>query len=271
MDRMLTTIIGATRDAGQEILSFYHHEFSVRDKSPDNPVTEADVASDRLLKERLALSFPDTGWLSEETADNPDRLQHNVCWIVDPLDGTKEFIKGIPEFAVSIALVEDGKPRLGVVYNPVTGELFHALRGKGSFLNNQRIRVSRQTIMKEAKVEASRSERNRGEFESFEDSVSVRTMGSIAYKLARLAAGYSDATWSRGPKNEWDICAGLLMVEEAGGRCVDLDFNPIRFNQPYPKVNGIIATNGLLHPKICDLLTPHRASARIDANNWNKL
>ncbi len=208
--------------------------------------------------------MPEAGWLSEETADKPDRLNHAMCWIVDPLDGTKEFVKGIPEFTISVALVQNGSPLLGLVLNPVSGDLFHALKGSGTYRNGRRAVVSGRTTVSGATIEASRSERLRGEFEAFENRVEVRTMGSIAYKLARLAVGYADATWSRGPKHEWDICAGLILVEEAGGRCADLDNRPIRFNQPYPKVNGIIATNGLLHDQTIEMLAPYRASARSD-------
>ena len=115
-----------------------------------------------------------------------------------------------------------------------------------------------------AQVDASRSERKRGEFAPFEEIVNVRTMGSIAYKMARVAAGQADASWSRGPKSEWDICAGALLVEEAGGHCVDLDEQPFRFNKSFPKVNGIIVTNGLLLEPVATLLAPHRATARTD-------
>jgi len=217
-----------------------------------------------LLHEHLAALLPEAGWLSEETADNPDRLGSRLVWIVDPVDGTKEFVMGLPEFTISVALVEEGLPILAVVYNPPTGELYHARRGGGTYLNGKMMSVTQRQELSGAAVDASRSERNRGEFAPFEDLLNLRTMGSIAYKLARVAAGQVDATWSRGPKNEWDICAGALLVHEAGGYCVDLDGRPFRFNQPFPKVNGIIATNERLFAPIVALLAPYRAGARTD-------
>ena len=264
MTGLIDETIEITQEAGQAIMSFYRDSFSVKNKTPDNPVTDADLAADQLLHQRLSALMPEAGWLSEETADSPDRLDRGLVWVVDPLDGTKEFVMGIPEFSVSVALVEDGRPRLAVVYNPPTGELFHASRGQGAFMAGRPVKVSRRGELSGAQVDASRSERKRGEFEPFERMLKLRTMGSIAYKLARVAAGEVVATWSRGPKSEWDICAGALLIEEAGGRCVDLDGQPLRFNKSFPKVNGIIATNELLYEPVTALLAPHRDTARTD-------
>ncbi|MGB3714766.1 MAG: 3'(2'),5'-bisphosphate nucleotidase CysQ [Candidatus Promineifilaceae bacterium] len=264
MDNLLSSTITIVEEAGRAIMSYYEDSFSVTEKSPDNPVTDADLAADTLLKHRLLAIVPEAGWLSEETADTFERLDKQFCWVVDPLDGTKEFVLGIPEFTVSVALIKDGEPVLAVIYNPATDELFHASRGKGSEYKGARSYASQRENLVGAKIEASRSERLRGEFEPFEPVVNVQTMGSIAYKLARVSAGLVDGTWSRGPKNEWDICAGVLLVEEAGGRCVDLDDNPISFNRAHPKVNGIIADNSLIHDEVIAALAPHRSTARVD-------
>ncbi len=250
--------------AGDTIMGFFENSYQVRDKSIDNPVTDADLAADTLLHNGLIKILPVAGWLSEETADDLSRLENPFTWIVDPLDGTKEFVLGIPEFAVSVALVSRDQPVMGIIYNPVTHELYTCIQGAGAFLNGQRIEVSKKSDLSRFIVAASRSERKRGEFAPFQDKVELRTLGSIAYKLARVAAGQEDATWSRGPKNEWDICAGSLMVKEAGGQCVDLDGNSFRFNQAKPKVNGIIASNNAGYRQITDLLQPHRHSARVD-------
>jgi myo-inositol-1(or 4)-monophosphatase len=264
MNDLLKQTIAITQAAGQAIMDFYQASFSVADKSPDNPVTDADLAADDLLHERLTALLPESGWLSEETADDPDRLSRRFVWVVDPLDGTKEFVLGVPEFTVSVALVKEGQPFLGVILNPATGELYFAQRGEGTYFNHQPSQASARQRLPGALIDASRSERKRGEFEPFENMVTLRTMGSIAYKLARISAGQADATWSRGPKNEWDICAGALLVEEAGGRCVDLDGRPFTFNQPFRKVNGIIATNGPLYEQVIAVLAPHRDTARVD-------
>ncbi|HSG15430.1 MAG TPA: 3'(2'),5'-bisphosphate nucleotidase CysQ [Anaerolineae bacterium] len=264
MKSLTNETLEIARAAGNEIMSFYRDSFSVADKAPDNPVTDADLAADKLLRERLGALLPEAGWLSEETADSADRLDRKLVWVVDPLDGTKEFVMGIPEFSVSVALVEDGLPVLAVIFNPPTGEIYYANKGEGAHLNGNPVTVSQRSELAGAQVDASRSERKRGEFAPFEEIVNLRTMGSIAYKMARVAAGQADASWSRGPKSEWDICAGALLVEEAGGRCVDLDGQPFRFNKSFPKVNGIIVTNEWLHAPVFSLLAPHRDTARTD-------
>ena len=264
MDSLFRETIQITQAAGQAVMRYYNDSYSVRDKSPDNPVTDADLAADSLLKERLRQLIPEAGWLSEETTDSRTRLEKRLVWVVDPVDGTKEFVLGIPEFSISVALVEDGVPIIGVIFNPALGELFASLRGHGIKLNGHPVRVSDRTQLEGARIDASRSERKRGEFKPFEGLLQIQTMGSIAFKLARVSAGLVDATWSRGPKNEWDICAGVCLIEEAGGRIVDLDNEPLTFNRPYPKVNGIIATNGLLHDQVIASLLPYRDSARVD-------
>ena len=250
--------------AGKTIMEFFMESYQVTEKSPDNPVTDADLAADRLLRERLSDILPLAGWLSEETIDDLERLRRPLTWIVDPLDGTKEFVLGIPEFSVSVALVADSQPILGIIYNPASAELYRCLKGSGVYLNEEAVQVSNNKVLAGMTVDASRSERKRGEFEPFEQLIDVRTLGSIAYKLARVAAGQVDATWSRGPKNEWDICAGTLMVTEAGGHCVNLDNHPFQFNKPKPKINGIIATNDTLHEQVIELLHPYRHLARVN-------
>lgn len=262
LNDLLLQTIEATKEAGAVVMGFYRSSFDVTDKSPDNPVTDADFASDTLLKERLRALLPEAGWLSEETADSPDRLDKAYLWCVDPIDGTKEFIMGIPEFSIAVALVQNGKPILAVIYNPDTQELYYAAKGNGFYFNGERMTVSDRAELAGSSIDASRSERKRGEFAPFEEQMTVRTMGSVAYKLARVAAGQCDATWSRGPKWEWDVCAGVLLVQEAGGVAVDLSNRPITFNQPHPKVNGIIADNGHLHTQIIDALAPFGAARK---------
>ncbi len=257
MQHLLEPTVELTKAAGDIVMGFYKSSYSVEDKSPDNPVTEADFASDTFLKEKLLKLLPEAGWLSEETRDSDARLDQEYLWCVDPIDGTKEFIMGIPEFTISVALVHNGKPVVAVIFNPDTKELYAAAKGAGFFFNGESHTASDRDTLSGAVIDASRSERKRGEFEPFEADMEIRTMGSVAYKLARVASGQCDATWSRGPKNEWDICAGVLLVEEAGGVAVDLSNRPITFNQLHPKVNGIIADNGALHEQVVAALAPH--------------
>lgn len=263
MESLLNDTVDITRQAGEVIMGYFQSALAVRDKSPDNPVTIADFAADSLLKQELQRLLPVAGWLSEETVDSPDRLDRRYVWVVDPLDGTKEFVMGIPEFSISVALVENGEPLLGVILNPATGEQYSAARGLGVRLNNEPVQASSRDSLAGSTVDASRSEIKRGEFAPFEATMSIRVVGSIAYKLARVAAGQADATWSRGPKNEWDICAGALLVQEAGGRCVDLTNFAFMFNQPRTKVNGIIADNGRLHDQIVSTLAPLGAARTV--------
>ncbi|MCA9939313.1 MAG: 3'(2'),5'-bisphosphate nucleotidase CysQ [Anaerolineales bacterium] len=262
MQHLLNDVIEITRAAGAAIMGYYHSSFEVADKSPDNPVTDADFAADTLLKERLLALLPEAGWLSEETRDNPDRLNKKYVWVVDPLDGTKEFVMGIPEFSVAVALVEAGQPILSVIYSPATGELFQAAKGQGTLYNGRAAVLSPRAALAGAAIDASRSEIKKGEFEPFTDLVQLKIVGSIAYKLARVSAGICDATWSRGPKHEWDICAGSFLIEESGGRVVDLNNDPITYNKPFPKVNGIIADNGLLHNELVATLAPYGAARK---------
>lgn len=235
-----TTLVASVRDvvarAATEISAVAERGGGgVQVKGDRSPVTEADHRSDALLKRELLALLP-VAWLSEETADSSDRLDAQRVWVVDPLDGTKEFIAAIPEYAVAVALIEDGIPVMGVVHNPANNEVYWAVRGRGAFKDGTRIQVRDGTRML-----ASRSERKRGEFEQFERQWDVVTMGSIEYKLALVGAGGAAVTVSRGPKHEWDVAAGALIVEEAGGRVTDMYGDPLSYNQPFPKVKGILA------------------------------
>jgi myo-inositol-1(or 4)-monophosphatase len=175
-------------------------------------------------------------------------------WIVDPLDGTREFVAHIPEFCVCVALVEEGRPVVAVSYNPAAERLYVAARGAGTTVNGVPVRVSTTSAVADAVVLASRSEDKRGEWDAFKGRVHVRLTGSVAFKLAELATGYGDATFTLTPKNEWDICAGTLLVEEAGGRVTDLEGQPLVFNQRSPLRPGMIASNRLLHEGLRQLI-----------------
>src|SRR5712672_792133 len=156
--------------AAGEILQGYFRDggYQIDSKGKNNPVTTADFEADSELKQILREAFPTYGWLSEETVDNDDRLTAERVWIVDPLDGTKEFIKGIPEFVVAIALAEDGVPVLGVSYNPIKRELFWAARGAGCFLDGAPVHVTDAAGLTGAVVLASRSETARGEWRAYQ-------------------------------------------------------------------------------------------------------
>ncbi len=238
----------AARAAGEILRSYWNREgLKVGSKGHDNPVTAADLEADRAIKQLLRDPFPAYGWLSEETVDNDDRLKCRRVWIVDPLDGTKEFINGIPEFAVAIALIEDGVPVLGVTYNPIKREMYWSARSAGCHLNARRVKVTRTRTLKRATVLASRSETARGEWQAFQGMLRVSPTGSVAYKLAMVAAGKGDATFTRSPKSEWDIASGAALVAEAGGTITDIKGRALRFNQRNVKLEGLVADNRILH------------------------
>jgi myo-inositol-1(or 4)-monophosphatase len=249
--------------AAGEILERYFRDrnFTIDQKGKDNPVTNADLEADDKLKKMLRAGFPEYGWLSEETADSTERLQHERVWIVDPLDGTKEFIKGVPEFVVAIGLVEHGNPVLGVTYNPIKHELFFGARGMGCHMDGNVVTVTRTAALERATVLASRSETSRGEWKSYEGRVTVKPIGSVAYKLALVAAGRADATFTRSPKSEWDIASGAALIIEAGGCITDADGSELRFNKPSVKLRGFVASNKLLHDEL-ERLIAHTAAAR---------
>ena len=262
LTRELALAKKAARAAGEILRGHWRRGgYEIGSKGHDNPVTAADLEADRAIKKLLRDPFPGYGWLSEETADNDDRLQCRRVWIVDPLDGTKEFIKGIPEFAVAIALVEDGVPALGVTYNPIKREMYWAARGVGCHLNTRRVRVTRKRTLKGATVLASRSETGRGEWQGFHGTLKVIPTGSVAYKLAMVAAGKADATFTRSPKSEWDIASGAALVIAAGGTIADIKGREIRFNQRNVKLEGLIADNTALHAALMKV-APHPARKR---------
>lgn len=247
----------AARQAGAIVRGWYTGEYTVRQKGHDSPVTEADLDANRCIQAIISREFPADGWLSEETRDSEDRLQRPRVWVVDPLDGTKEFINHIPEFCVCIALTAAGVPLLGVSYNPVREELFAGARGSGVTLNGARVQVSATSDIGAAAFLASRSEAHRGEWDEFQDRLRIELTGSVAYKLALIAGGRGDATFSLTPKHEWDVCAGAALITESGGCVTDRYGKPLRFNQRDTRLPGIIASNGRLHAAIVDLLRQH--------------
>ena len=247
----LELAIRAARAAGEAALDWFRADTEVRFKSPEQPVTDADLAANRILHDALLGERPAYGWLSEETKDSPERLGTARLWVVDPIDGTNSFVKGFAEFAMCVGLVDQGRAVLGVVFNPATGEMYHAVAGRGAFLNGAPVRVTATAGDADVRtLLASRSEIRRGDFEHFPEGWEVSPLGSTAYKMAKVADGTGDVFVSGGPKNEWDVCGAEVIVTEAGGRVTNLDGEPLRYNQPHPAWRGVIATNGRLHDAV---------------------
>jgi myo-inositol-1(or 4)-monophosphatase len=205
---------------------------------------------------RDALLREGEGWLSEESVDDFDRLEKSRVWIVDPLDGTLEFIAGVPEWSVSIGWIEHGRAVAGGIYNPVTRELFLGSLETGVTYNGGLVRASKKDSLTGAVVLASRSEVKRGEWDHFQNApFVVRPTGSVAYKLALVAAGLADATWTLCPKNEWDVAAGVALVESAGGFVQSPENSPLTFNGRSSLLSGLIAGGPCLRQEISDLLS----------------
>jgi myo-inositol-1(or 4)-monophosphatase len=221
-------------------------------KSGDDPVTAADLAVNDVLLDLLPQ--PSEGWLFEETADSSDRLGRDRVWMVDPIDGTREFVQGVPEWSISIGLVENGQPVAGGVCNPATGERIIGSVETGVEYAGSRP-LTAATSLSGAVVLASRSEIRRGEWDPFvNEPFTVVPMGSVAYKLALVAAGRADATWTLVPKHEWDIAAGAALVVASGGWIALPNGFPPNWNNPHPLVSGFVATSIAIANDTADLL-----------------
>jgi myo-inositol-1(or 4)-monophosphatase len=241
--------------AGGAVLLDWAGRFQVREKGPSDLVTEADLASQVVIRDRLLAAFPDHGFLAEENEEIAGRGD-DYRWIVDPLDGTMNYVHGVPNFAVSIGLEHRGEVVVGTVYDPVTGECFSASKGRGAYLNGRRLSVSATTTMAEALIAVSFSaqvRRGDAEIEEFirvmVPSRGTRRMGSSALNLCYLAAGRFDGYWSKSTK-VWDIAAGALLVSEAGGVITDFEGGPLRID----RARFIAAATPQLHQELCGLL-----------------
>jgi myo-inositol-1(or 4)-monophosphatase len=219
-------------DAGKSLLSIVDSKLNVSQKKDGSSVTEADNAINCLLYERLTDIYPLAGWLSEESKDSSERLDKEWVWIIDPLDGTKEFIQKIPEYSISIALTHKGMPVLGSVYNPLTGEgaLGNVWEKKiecwGKSNNHHGLVVSR-TEFGRSKMKFLVSE-----------GMKIKPVGSVAYKLLLVSMGSADATFSLEPKSEWDLCGGVSLLLAAGLQFQKYDTSPVTFNHSDPLITS---------------------------------
>lgn len=228
--------------AGAEVRSRFRDGAEVHYKTPHQPVTEADLRADEILRRHLLKSRPDYGWLSEESAGSAQRLHRRRVWVVDPIDGTNAFVAGRPEFVISIGLVVDGIPSVAAVYNPITEELYRATRGEGATLGGERIEVATPPPAGERPVMlGSRWEIEKGLLDRYHDRWQLRTLGSTAYRMLKVADGSAHAFASPSRKHEWDVCGAALVVTEAGGQVASGMGTALRFNRPDPVVDGIMA------------------------------
>ena len=252
---VLERIQSAIEAANEVFARFTPGEIAAEYKAGHDPVTDADRALDVVLRKHLLRDGE--GWLSEESADDLARLNYDRVWVVDPLDGTREFVQGIPEFCVSIAMVEHGRPVVGGICNPASNEIFLGAVDSGLTYNGKPAEVSKRSELKGAVVLASRSETKRGEWTQFQSApFKVEPMGSVAYKLARVSAGLTDVTFTLTPKHEWDVAAGAALVISGGGFVQTLT-SPLTCNRRDPLIDGLIACGPNLKDELLRFLVPY--------------
>ena len=259
-------LAAATRDAvgaaGRMALGYFGQAHGRWEKGPGQIVTDADLAIDAFLKGRLGEIEPRAAWLSEETEDDRRRLACERVWVVDPIDGTRSFAEGRPEFTICVGLLEADRPILGLVLNPATGELFEAVRGHGARLNGQVIRTARADRVLGARIVVSKYENRKRQFARLLPGAEVGSIGSLALKLCLVASGRYDGylTWRK--THDWDIAAAAIILEEAGAMMADPDGEPIRLNRPEPHHQGLVAANPALVQAVLAATREARQSAR---------
>lgn len=245
-------LLGATREAGAMALRFFRDGVKSWHKKPNDPVSEADMAVDALLRERLVQARPGYGWVSEES--EPVSARNGDLWIVDPIDGTRAFIAGKPEFTICVALLRDHRPVLAAIYNPASEEFFDATAGGGARLNGKPIHASGHGSLMEARFLASRRTFERHGWISRTAKADFAYRNSIAYRMALVAAGKFDAAISLTEKSDWDVVAADLLVQEAGGRVATADGMPLKYSNGGSRHPSVIATGAYIFDDVVDLL-----------------
>lgn len=240
--RLLAEAVAA---AGALALTMFRADIKTWNKQNDSPVTEADLAVDRFLKDRLVALDPACGWLSEESADSADRLARRRVWVVDPIDGTRAFMAGEADWAVSAALVEDGRPVAGALFAPVTNELFVAALGAGTTVNGVAVRASERAGLDGAAISGPAFLLDRAvERAALDLRPRVR---SLALRLARVATGELDIALASANSYDWDIAAADIIVHEAGGSLTGYDGAVPKYNRAVPRHGSLVCSGRHLH------------------------
>jgi len=252
----LDLLKAAAHEAGRLALATRTSGLEVAAKLGGSPVTNGDLAVDGLLTESLRAARPDYGWLSEETADNPDRLKAKRVFIVDPIDGTTAYISGRPWWAVSLAVVEDGRTIAGVVHAPELDETYAAAIGGGAWLNGASIAASGREELQGCGMLADARLFVPQDGRPAWPPMQVERRNAIAYRMSLVGSGAFDATVSFTPKSDWDIAAGALIAEEAGASVTDHFGQRLRFNSASAQNPGLVCAAPALHPLILALATP---------------
>jgi myo-inositol-1(or 4)-monophosphatase len=237
---VLDAVAKVAAEAGARAAARAGEEYRKWEKVPGHPVCDVDLEVDAYLRQRLAALDPEAGWLSEETLDDTDRIERRRLWVVDPIDGTRDFLRGRPGWCVSVALVEDRVPVLGVLAAPQRGELWTAAHGRGSRLNGAPIAVSPRAALPGARVPADQLP------DVDFDLAAVDRPNSIALRIAMVAAGAADLVATLRWGFEWDIAAAALIAEEAGATVTGALGQPLAFNTASGEAFGVlVATPGI--------------------------
>lgn len=250
----LTLLESAVREAGVIARGFYGGDYKRWSKDQGSPVTEADLAVDRFLNERLLAARPSYGWLSEETDDDPARLSTETLFVVDPIDGTVAFLKAKPHFTICAAVVHDGRPVAGAVYNPISEECFTARLGAGAFCNGEAIHVSARQDVEGCRMLADKAMFSHPAWNTPPNipwpPMDIETRNSIAYRMVLVANGAFDAMLALSAKRDWDLAAADIVLTEAGGIVTAHDGMALRYNRPEAVQISVVGAGPALHAKL---------------------
>ncbi len=247
----LALIEETVRGAGAIARKFYQGKYRKWDKGKGQPVTEADLAVDKFLRETLTAARPEYGWLSEETEDSTARRGKQFVFIVDPIDGTVAFLKGKPHFTICVALVADGIPIIGVVLNPILDECFAAAKGCGATLNGEPIHASSRDRIEGCRMLGARSMFEHPAWSNPPNipwpPMEIETRNSVAYRMVLVAGGSFDATMALSAKHDWDIAAADIILREAGGILTTHDGRALRYNRENPIQHSFVCAGPVLY------------------------
>lgn len=254
-ESLADAVAAIATDAGRLAMQRFGSDYRRWEKAPGNPVCEVDLELDALLREKLQYLLPDAGWLSEETVDNPDRLDARRVWVVDPIDGTRDFVRDRTGWAVSIALVEDGQPVIGVLDAPARKEHWRAEAGLGAWRNGERLHAASRDVLAGARVPADSLPR------VDQDLTMVTKPNSIALRIGMVAAGEADLLATLRWGYEWDVAAAVLIAREAGAAVTDAFGKPLHFNTPSAQAFGVLVTTQGIHDAAVERLSARAQAA----------
>jgi len=261
LKRQAARLAECVREAGALALSMFKTPLKNWTKGEAlSPVSDADIAVDVLLRERLTQNDQTIAWLSEESVDDPARLNARYVWIVDPIDGTRAYIAGLPDWAVSAALVDNGRPVAGCLYAPVSDEFFFAVAGQGATRNGTAIVAAPGAALAQARIAAPRKFLDRLQAVVPQFAVMPRTR-SLALRLARVAEGTFDAAIAGGSSHDWDLAAADLLVHEAGGALTSFGGGTVTYNRPVPRHGMLVAAGRDRHAALLELFRDERLAS----------